>query len=116
MQTLFDRCVRRSVDGRELWIRCRLGLWSVESHDREIVEREAWKYWSQYYKEGAYDSLLCPEHIKDAMDYIADMVAGAAKYPRQCHARILQACSAVKRGHPAPFVQGACVLQGEHHE
>lgn len=55
----FDRCVRRKLrnDGR-LSIRCRIGLWSVESADLDAAEREARHYWIQYYQDGEYAALL----------------------------------------------------------
>lgn len=53
---MFDRCVVRTSQGRS--IRCRLKLWSVSAPAADIAEREAWRYWKQYYADGEYNALL----------------------------------------------------------
>ena len=55
---LFESCVNRSHDSNWHKIECRLGLWSVFACDKQSVEKEAWKYWKQYYSVGEYDSIL----------------------------------------------------------
>lgn len=53
---LFDRCVIRTARGRS--IRCRKGLWAVATRDAATTEREARRYWTQYFEDGEYDALL----------------------------------------------------------
>jgi len=56
---LFDRCVRRErVGSGKIRYACRLGLWSVEGYDENCVDKEARRYWYQYYSDGEYESLL----------------------------------------------------------
>lgn len=56
---MFDRCVETKLlkDGT-VEIHCKRGLWSVSSRDRQQAEREARHYWTRYYVDGEYDSLL----------------------------------------------------------
>jgi hypothetical protein len=52
----FARCVRFGNHGRT--ITCRLGLWRVDAFTAEEAEREAIRYWVQYWQDGEYDELL----------------------------------------------------------
>ena len=54
--TLFEKCVTKSKDGKQ--IDCRLGLWGVASGSPETTERYAHHYWAQYFRDGEYNSLL----------------------------------------------------------
>lgn len=58
-EPLFDRCVEVKLlkDGT-VEVRCRLGLWSVSSKDRDMAMREALHYWRQYRADGEYGDLL----------------------------------------------------------
>lgn len=60
----FHKCTSRRVlkDGT-LRIRCKLGLWAVEGKDHAQVQREAMRYWIQYYEDGEYRILTTPAPI-----------------------------------------------------
>jgi len=47
-----------------LEIHCKLGLWSASGQDREFVEKEARRYWAQYYADGEYDDMLAARKRK----------------------------------------------------
>ena len=57
---LFDRCTttRRLDRGKRVEVRCRLGLWSVETSNLATARAQAKHYWVQYWQDGEYDSLL----------------------------------------------------------
>ena len=59
----FDKCVRVSRDGRR--IQCKLGLWSVDAPTPEMAHQGAWHYWTQYWLDGEYDSLLMNDKADD---------------------------------------------------
>jgi len=59
MRDNFEDCIERTPynDG-SLQIKCKLGNFSVSGADRDQVEREARRYWEQYYLDGDYDGIL----------------------------------------------------------
>lgn len=63
---LFDKCVIKTCGGRS--IRCCLGLWAVSAPDAENAEREAWRYWQQYYADGEYQKHLSNVRMSEGAD------------------------------------------------
>lgn len=55
---LFEKCVVRAELNGDYEIQCYLGLWSVIGPNKANVEKEAGRYWIQYYSDGEYDQLL----------------------------------------------------------
>lgn len=58
MKDLFEKCIERVIKGDSIIIKCKLGLWSVESTNHAQVESEAFHYWQQYYADGEYNNNL----------------------------------------------------------
>ena len=48
----------KCVDASRNKITCKLGLWSVESDDKERLKAEAMHYWRQYRSDGEYHELI----------------------------------------------------------
>jgi hypothetical protein len=56
---LFARCVEtKLLDDGMVEIHCKRGLWSVSGRNRKQVEREAARYWQQYFADGEYNTIL----------------------------------------------------------
>jgi len=55
----FEQCIERKLmkDG-SMEIHCKQGLWSVSGADHYFVEREARRYWIQYFEDGEYNTIL----------------------------------------------------------
>jgi len=65
----FHWCVTKLLNGGRdrnmVEISCKLGLWSVETHDLIESTKIAYEYWKQYYAKGEYDEYLRnPENCK----------------------------------------------------
>lgn len=59
MNDIFEDCVeRKNMKDGSLEIHCKRGNFSVIGPDKEVVEREARRYWIQYFSDGDYDTLL----------------------------------------------------------
>jgi len=59
LNTLFDTCtITKLMRDGTVQIQCKNGLWSVSGANRKDVEREAQRYWIQYYNDGEYAELL----------------------------------------------------------
>ena len=51
------KCVTVKVDGKQISVNCKLGLWSVSGPPNRAIP-EACHYWRQYLGDGEYNELL----------------------------------------------------------
>lgn len=61
----FTKCVDETRDGDRVSIKCKLGLWSVESTDIGSIYIEAFHYWQQYAGDGEYSSIIGGPTVMD---------------------------------------------------
>ena len=57
---MIEECSDFTIEGDQLTIYCKLGLWSVTgpmTEGQNIID-EAWRYFLQYKNDGEYDDLL----------------------------------------------------------
>ena len=61
MKTLyqFNKCVIKRKRKNAKWsINCKMGLWGVESDNKDTAMCEALHYWQQYKSDGEYSSII----------------------------------------------------------
>lgn len=63
----FARCVKETTANGITRIKCKLGLWSVDSSDRDFVYLEAFHYWKQYKSDGEYSEIIGGKSVTDTL-------------------------------------------------
>ena len=62
---LFEANIKRNRDEYGYCVNCRKGLWGVLAPTKEEAEREARRYFAQYFSDGEYDTEQAQHRLEE---------------------------------------------------